>query len=118
MDMTVGVEDLEGWALVRVSGDVDVATAPRLREQLIGIISGGQPRLVLDLDGVDFLDSTGLGVVVSVLKRTRTHGGDLRLVCTRSSVRRIFELTGLDLAMPLADSPAAALLSAPAPLEG
>lgn len=118
MDMSVGVEDLEGWALVRVNGDIDVATAPRLREELIGVISGGQPRIVLDLDGVDFLDSTGLGVIVSALKRTRTHGGDLRLVCTRPALRRLFELTGLDLAMPLAGSPAEALLSAPATLDG
>ena len=109
MDMTVAVEDLEGWALVRVQGDVDVATAPRLREQLITIISDGQPRVVLDLDGVDFLDSTGLGVIVSALKRTKTHGGDLRVVCTRPAVRRVFALTGLDLAMPLADSAAEAV---------
>ena len=115
MDMTVAVDDLEGWALVRVQGDVDVATAPRLREQLITIISDGQPRVVLDLDGVDFLDSTGLGVIVSALKRTKTHGGDLRIVCTRPAVRRLFELTGLDLAMPLSDSAAEAVGRGPAP---
>jgi anti-sigma B factor antagonist len=107
--MTVQVHELDGWAVAQVNGDVDVATAPRLREQLIKLISDGQPRIVLDLDGVAFLDSTGLGVIVGILKRTRTHDGDLRLVCTRPQLQRLFEITSLDRTLPLADSPAAAI---------
>lgn len=113
MDMTVQVTDSGGWAIARVTGDLDVASAPRLREQLVGLVTGGQPNLVLDLDGVDFLDSTGLGVIVGVLKRTRSHGGDLRLVCTRASIRRVFEITALDRTMPLADTVEAALARPP-----
>jgi anti-sigma B factor antagonist len=112
MDMGVRVEELAGWAVARISGDVDVATAPRLREQLIAIIAGGQNHLVLDLDDVDFLDSTGLGVIVGVLKRARTLGGDLRLVCTRPAICRMFEITALDRSMPLAASAEAALTGA------
>jgi anti-sigma B factor antagonist len=113
VDLSVRVSDLEGWALVRVDGDLDVATAPRLREQLVAVIAGGQPRIVLDLDGVDFLDSTGLGVIVGLLKRARTFGGDVRLVCTQPGVRKVFEITALDRTMPLADSPLAALDGTP-----
>lgn len=113
MDLSVRISELDGWALVRVDGDVDVATAPRLREHLIGVITGGQPRIVLDLDGVAFLDSTGLGVIVGVLKRARTLGGDLRIVCTQPGIRKVFEITALDRTMPLADSPAAALDGTP-----
>ena len=109
------ISELDGWALARVDGDIDVATAPRLREHLIGVITGGQPRIVLDLDGVTFLDSTGLGVIVGVLKRARTLGGDLRLCCTQPGVRKVFEITALDRTMPLADSPAAALDGTPTP---
>lgn len=109
MDLSVRISDLQGWALARVEGDIDIATAPRLREELIGVIIGGQTRIVLDLDGVDFLDSTGLGVIVGVLKRARTLGGDVRLVCTQPGVRKVFEITALDRTMPLADSPTAAL---------
>ena len=65
---------------------------------------GGQPRIILDLQAVDFIDSTGLGVLVGVLKRTRSQGGDLRLVSRRSALRKLLELTALEGAFPLAAS--------------
>jgi anti-sigma B factor antagonist len=104
MDLAVRVDERGGWAVVRASGDVDMTTAPRLREAVVGIVVGGQPKVVLDLQDVDFIDSTGLGVVVGLLKRTRSQGGDLRLVSTRPSLRRILELTNLEQALPLAAS--------------
>ncbi len=113
MDVSVQVDELEGWAVVRLGGDLDIATAPRLRERLVALMAEGRTRLVLDLDGLGFLDSTGLGLVVALLKRARGLGGDLRLVCTQPAVRRLFELTALDRTLPLADSPEAALAGAP-----
>lgn len=104
MDLVVQVENRDGWAVAHVHGDVDMTTSPRLREQVIQVVLGGQPNVVLDLQGVDFIDSTGLGVVIGLLKRTRTHGGDLRLVSTRTALRKVLELTALDQALPLADS--------------
>jgi anti-sigma B factor antagonist len=104
MDMTVQVDEVPDWVVAHVHGEVDVATAPRLREQLVKLVTDGRARMVLDLDGVEFLDSTGLGVIVGLLKRTRTMGGDLRLVCTRPSICKVFEITALDRTMPLADS--------------
>ena len=101
MDLVLQVEDRDGWAVARASGDLDLTTAPRLREQVVQVVTGGQPRVVLDLDGVDFVDSTGLGVVVGLLKRTRSQGGDLRLVSTRSALRKVLELTALEHALPL-----------------
>jgi anti-sigma B factor antagonist len=101
MQLRTDVSEISGWTVVNVYGELDVATAPELREQLIRLVSDGRTRLVLDLDGIDFLDSTGLGTVVSALKRARTHGGDLRLVCTQTRITRLFEITGLDKAVPL-----------------
>jgi anti-sigma B factor antagonist len=101
MQLRTQVSEISGWTVVTVYGEVDVATSPQFREQLIQLVSEGKVRLVLDLEGVDFLDSTGLGTVVSALKRARTHGGDLRLVCTEARITRLFEITGLDKAVPL-----------------
>jgi anti-sigma B factor antagonist len=101
MELRTDVSEVEGWTVVTVHGEIDVATSPTLRERLIDLVSGGATRLVLDLEAVDFLDSTGLGTIVSLLKRVRTHGGDLRLVCTEARIRRLFEITGLDKAVPL-----------------
>ena len=101
MELRTDVSEIEGWTVVAVHGEIDVATSPSLREQMIDLVSNGATRLVLDLEAVDFLDSTGLGTIVSVLKRARTHDGDLRLVCTEARIRRLFEITGLDKAVPL-----------------
>ena len=101
MELRTEVSEVEGWAVVAVHGEIDVATSPTLRERLIDLVSNGATRMVLDLEAVDFVDSTGLGTIVSVLKRARTHGGDLRLVCTEARIRRLFEITGLDKAVPL-----------------
>jgi anti-sigma B factor antagonist len=101
MQLRTDVSKIADWTVVNVYGELDVATSPELRELLIGLVSDGSSRLVIDLDGVDFLDSTGLGTIISALKRARTHGGDLRLVCTQARIMRMFEITGLDKAIPL-----------------
>jgi anti-sigma B factor antagonist len=101
MELRTEVSEVKAWTVVTVHGEIDVATSPTLRERLIDLVNDGGTRLALDLEAVDFLDSTGLGTIVSILKRVRTHGGDLRLVCTEARIRRLFEITGLDKAVPL-----------------
>lgn len=109
MDLTITTEAREGWMVVRVAGDLDLATAPRLRSAVVDLVTQGNANLVLDLEAVDFVDSLGLGVLVGAARRTRTNGGDLRLVSTRAHLHRIFEVTGLDRALALFPDADAAL---------
>ena len=95
MDLRLDVSQRGEWSIVEVGGEVDVATAPRLREQLISLVGDGRYRIVVSLEGVDFIDSTGLGVLISGLKRVRTHGGRFSLVCTEPRILKVFEITGL-----------------------
>jgi len=91
--------------VVTVLGEVDVATAPTLRQTLLGLVSetGGPPRIVIDLAGVDFLDSTGLGVLLGALKRVRAKDGVLVLARAEPHVRKVFEITRVIEILPMHD---------------
>lgn len=105
MELDVDVCLREGpAAVIAVRGEVDVYTAPRLRESLVELVSDGAHNIIVDLDGVDFLDSTGIGVLVGGLKRVRGHGGDLALVCTQQRILKVFEITGLTTVFAIFDS--------------
>jgi len=82
-------------AVLRVTGEVDVYTAPMLRERIREFAASGAVRLIADLGQVDFLDSTGLGVLVGGLKRLREDGGSLALVIETPRILRVFQVTGL-----------------------
>lgn len=94
-DFDVSADVSEGVATVSVRGEVDVYTAPQLRERLYGVVGDGATRVVLDLSAMTFIDSTGLGVVVGALKRLRESGGDLLLRSPSRSTRKVLEITGL-----------------------
>lgn len=89
MDLSLSTETMGDRTIVRVGGEIDVYTAPKLREQLVELVNDGSFHLVVDMEGVDFLDSTGLGVLVGGLKRVRAHEGSLRLVCNQERILKI-----------------------------
>jgi anti-sigma B factor antagonist len=92
--LAIGVRRGAGHVLVTVAGEVDIATVPRLREQLFALAAGGRP-LIADLDRVSFIDAAGLGVLAGAAGRAAAHGGGLHVVCARARTRRLFRLTGL-----------------------
>ena len=104
MDLSIETENVGDAVVLHVAGEVDVFTAPQLREALVGAIEQGSRDVVVDLQGVDFLDSTGLGVLVAGLKRVRQYGGDLSLVCTREHILKILDITGLVKVLRVYDS--------------
>jgi anti-sigma B factor antagonist len=108
MDLGLDTTEHGGVCVLEVRGEVDVSTAPRFRQALMELAGEGQATVVVDLDGVEFLDSTGLGVLVSGLKRFRTMGGDLILVCNRPRILDVLKLTRLDQAFAVHPNVAAA----------
>jgi len=103
-----------GAAVVTLQGELDAHDASRLREHFAAALAdasedASSPRLVLDLEAVDFLDSTALGAIVGALRRTREAGGEVGIVLPAGSARRIFEITGLDAILDVYPSRAAAL---------
>src|SRR5215468_8131507 len=95
VDLKLDHHNQDGIEIVDVEGEIDVYTAPRLRELLIDLVNNGNYQLVVNMEKVEFLDSTGLGVLVGGLKRVRAHDGSLDLVCTQERILKIFRITGL-----------------------
>ncbi|MCQ4045581.1 anti-sigma factor antagonist BldG [Streptantibioticus rubrisoli] len=101
MDLSLSTRTVGDRTVVEVGGEIDVYTAPKLREQLVELVNDGSYHLVVDMEHVDFLDSTGLGVLVGGLKRVRAHEGSLRLVCNQERILKIFRITGLTKVFPI-----------------
>jgi anti-sigma B factor antagonist len=95
VDLKLGHYSKDGIEVVTVEGEIDIYTVPRLRELLIDLAAKNTYQLIVNLDKVEFLDSTGLGVLVGGLKRVRPHDGWLDLVCTQERILKIFRITGL-----------------------
>lgn len=96
MELEITTDRSDGVCTIVLSGEVDVYTAPQLKESLVAQIESGCPRVIVDMNGVGFIDSSGLGVLVSGLRRAKERDGCIRLVCTREHVLKIFRITGLD----------------------
>ncbi|MBS3941734.1 MAG: STAS domain-containing protein [Actinobacteria bacterium] len=86
-----------GWTIVEVAGQLDVATAPEFRQVLLEAQYGGASQVLVDVAGIEFVDSMGLGVLIGAHKRARSHDG-AALVLARPSerMRHLLALTGLD----------------------
>jgi anti-sigma B factor antagonist len=97
-----------GLAVIYLTGEVDLYTAPKLKEELINLIEGGASSLVVDMTETSFIDSTTLGVLISGLKRLGTTG-KLALVITDRNIRKVFEITGLDRVFSIFDEQPQAL---------
>jgi len=101
MELVISTENTGASCTIALDGEVDVYTSPRLRQKLTEVIDAGCVNVVVDLQNLGFIDSSGLGVLVSGLRKVKEHGGTLRLVCTKDSILKIFRITGLDKVFPL-----------------
>jgi len=92
----LSVRRQDDYTVVTISGEVDIASAPELREQLLGLLRPGASRLVVDLSGVTFCDASGLAVLVGVARRARLLDGAMRLAAPVPLLATVLRLTGLD----------------------
>lgn len=81
--------------IARLSGEVDVFVFPDIKDTLLGAVRAGHDRIIIDLADVEYIDSSGLGVLVVTHKEARERGGRIAVVCPKPQLRRIFEITGL-----------------------
>jgi anti-sigma B factor antagonist len=111
VDLTLETRQADDVTVVAVGGEIDVYTAPKLRDKITELVGEGHYHLLVDMAAVEFLDSTGLGVLVGGLKKVRAHEGSLDLVCNQDRLLKIFRITGLAKVFVIHESAEAALAS-------
>jgi anti-sigma B factor antagonist len=96
VDISVSQTTAGDVPIVAVSGEVDVYSAPALKDNITEILQSGVTTLIVDLSAVAFLDSTGLGALVEARAATSDAGGSMPLVCSQERILKLFTITGLD----------------------
>jgi anti-sigma B factor antagonist len=96
MDLKCEVSAQGGCTVISPAGEVDVYTAPVLRQQLVELLNAEEQCLIVDFTRIDFIDSTGLGILVGALRRARTMGAAMSIAGQSASAKKLFAITGLD----------------------
>lgn len=99
--MNLHIDAFENVTVIKISGRLDTHSAQRLRQQLLLAANGSDKNVIVDLAGIDFIDSSGLAAIVQGMKQCRAGGGDLRLCRPPQAVRMVLELTRLDKALDI-----------------
>jgi anti-sigma B factor antagonist len=100
-ELHVTVSGAEPEYEVHLLGELDMSTAPQLRDELLRLVSGGATMVTVDLSELAFVDSTGLSVLITGLKRLRQQGGEMALRSPKPGTRRVLEITGLTEVFPI-----------------
>lgn len=96
MDLKIAVRNNGRIALVDLAGELDAYTSARFRDTMVELIENGAIYLVVGMEKVQYIDSSGLGALVGGLKRVSEHSGRIVIVCNNPQVRKVFEITGLE----------------------
>jgi len=104
MHLKIDVKNENGISFVIPKGEIDVATQGQLKEAVSELIVGGDVNLVIDLTEVEFIDSTGLGALISARRKAHAFKGSFAIVCTNPNMLRLFSITNLDKVFAIHDS--------------
>lgn len=107
VELNVSSRSLGDHAIVIATGEIDLYTAPRLQSELAEVIANAAPasRIVVDMSGVEFCDSTGMNILLSCLRQVRERGGELELAAPRPAVMKILQVTALDSVFTIVPAP-------------
>ncbi|MDX1932911.1 MAG: STAS domain-containing protein [Capsulimonadales bacterium] len=94
-DLVVETRLVNGSPVLDLTGEVDSYNSPKLRDKMIALIDEISPNIIVNLTGVDYIDSTGLGTLVAGLKRATEKGGGIRIICPNEQIFKVFHITGL-----------------------
>ncbi|RVT58609.1 anti-sigma factor antagonist [Niallia taxi] len=95
MNIVIDVNEKELDVEIKVAGEIDAYTAPKLKERIYSFSEKDGVRMTIDLSDVNYMDSTGLGVFVGLFKNVRSHDGEFKLIGLSERLIRLFEITGL-----------------------
>src|SRR6202041_110759 len=116
VELNVSSRFQDDHTIVTIRGEIDLYPAPRLHGELVGLLAEGMPaRVIIDMSGVEFCDSTGMNVLLSCLRRARERGGELEIAAPKPAVRKILQVTGLDSVFTLVEDTDPRSLSRPKP---
>jgi anti-sigma B factor antagonist len=104
MSFTVRKDEDSGVIVVGVDGQLIVGNRHELKKRVVDALGTGDTKFVIDFSSTGYIDSSGLGVLVSLAKKVREAGGDLKLAALNEDLRTLFELTKLDTLFTIADS--------------
>lgn len=102
-------KDPRGVVVVEVDGQLIVSNRQDFKQKVLDALEAGDRKFLVDFTPTGYIDSSGLGVLVSLSKKIRDEGGDLRLAGLNEDLKTLFELTKLDTLFAITDSPAEAL---------
>lgn len=101
MDLEITQESVDDMLVLHLEGELDTYNCGQLRSTLVEHVEEGKNRIIVDMTGVEYIDSTGLGSLVGGLKRVSEHGGVMRIVCRNPQILKVFEITSLNKVFPM-----------------
>ncbi|SHG31864.1 STAS domain-containing protein [Ornithinibacillus halophilus] len=101
MEISINVKEENEKVVINVSGEIDVFTAPQLKEKIIPLVSAENAEVIVDFKDVNYMDSTGLGVLINAYKATKVNNSHIKIINLQDRVYRIFTITGLDEVMDI-----------------
>lgn len=96
LNVNINYDNERNIWIVKPVGEVDIYTSPKLKEKLLKLLKETETDLLIDGEKLDYIDSTGLGVLISILKKVKESENNIILINLKSNIRKLFDITGLD----------------------